>query len=114
MAILGEINLQNKQWLLAVTLLWSGTAFGSTAFGGDVEYGAYLSAECVTCHEAGAKTSEKIPSIEGWDEASFVAVMQSIRAKERSSEVMETIAASLDDEQIEALAAYFATLKPKE
>lgn len=109
MAIAGEVSVQNKQWLCGLTLLWSGAAFG-----GDVEYGEYLSAECVTCHEAGAQTTDQIPSIEGWDEASFVAVMKAIRAKEYDSKVMETIAASLDDEQIDALAAYYATLKPKE
>lgn len=80
----------------------------------DIEYGEYLSSECVTCHQVGAKSSEKIPSIEGWDKASFVAVMKSIRAKEQESKVMQTIAASLDDEQIDALAAYFATLKSNE
>lgn len=93
--------------------IWA-TAISGHAYGGDVEYGAYLAAECVTCHQAGVQTTDKIPSIEGWDEASFVAVMKSIRAKERDSEVMETIASSLDDEQIDALAAYFATLKTKE
>lgn len=101
--------MQNRVWLFCLTLLWNGAAFG-----GDVEYGEYLSAECVTCHEAGAETTEKIPSIEGWDEASFVAVLKAIRAKEYDSKVMETITASLDDEQIDALAAYYATLKPKE
>ena len=51
---------------------------------------------------------EPIPSIEGWDEATFVTVMQSFRRKERDNVAMQTIAAALDDEQMAALAAYFA------
>lgn len=95
-------------------LILTGAVHVGNAKADDIEYGEYLSSECVTCHEAGAETTEKIPSIEGWDKASFVAVMKSIRAKEQESKVMQTIAASLDDEQINALAAYFATLKSTE
>tara|TARA_R110000868_G_scaffold27064_7_gene103425 strand:- start:138 stop:443 length:306 start_codon:yes stop_codon:yes gene_type:complete len=81
---------------------------GSIASEGDVEYGAYLAAECASCHRSGAAADEPIPSIEGWDEATFVTVMQSFRRKERDNVAMQTIAAALDDEQMAALAAYFA------
>ena len=76
---------------------------GNIASEGDVEYGA-----CASCHRSGAAADEPIPSIEGWDEATFVTVMQSFRRKERDNVAMQTIAAALDDEQMAALAAYFA------
>ncbi|MEP0520040.1 MAG: c-type cytochrome [Hyphomicrobiales bacterium] len=101
-----------KNWAFLLALM--GIFSAENVYADDVEYGEYLSSECVTCHQAGATSSEQIPSIEGWDKASFVAVMKSIRAKEQESKVMQTIAASLDDEQIDALAAYFATLKSNE
>lgn len=84
----------------------------STAIAGDVAYGEYLSGECITCHqESGA--DDGIPSIIGWDEISFVAVMHSYKTGDRDNEAMRNVARSLDRDQIVALAAYFATLKFK-
>ena len=76
---------------------------------GDMEYGQYLSAECVTCHSATGK-DKGIPPITGWDAESFVAVVNSYKQKELENEAMQVIAARLDDEQIASLALYFATL----
>jgi len=81
--------------------------------GGDVALGEYLSGQCTTCHQLSG-TDKGIPSIVGWDEASFAAVMGSYKSKERENKVMQNIASSLSDEDVAALAAYFATLKPKE
>jgi len=81
--------------------------------GGDVALGEYLSGQCTTCHQLSGK-DKGIPSIVGWDEASFAAVMGSYKNKERENKVMQNIATSLNDEDVAALAAYFATLKPKE
>lgn len=80
---------------------------------GDAEYGEYLSSQCVTCHQASG-TDKGIPPIIGWDQAAFAAVMLSYKSKEREHPVMRMIAGGLDGEQIEALAAYFATLRPVE
>jgi len=76
---------------------------------GDREYGAYLAAECTTCHqESGA--SEGIPDITNWPVEHFVLAMHSYRGKLRPHPVMQMIAGRLGDEEIAALAAYFATL----
>ncbi len=76
---------------------------------GDAEFGEFLSGECTTCHrrDGGA---DGIPSITGWPEDGFVTVMHAYREKVRPNVTMQTIAARLDDEEIAALAAYFATL----
>lgn len=77
------------------------------------EYGEYLSTSCVTCHQlSGADNG--IPSIVGWDQEAFVEVMLSYKTKERENKAMQTIAAPLSREEMEALAAYFATIKPKD
>ncbi|PCJ89152.1 MAG: hypothetical protein COA52_12485 [Hyphomicrobiales bacterium] len=76
---------------------------------GDVEYGEYLSSECVSCHLLSGE-EHGIPSIIGMDEASFLALMQSYRNKERENPTMQTIAGALDEEQLSALANYFSTL----
>lgn len=76
----------------------------------DVELGRYLSSECTTCHGA-AKADSTIPNIHGLAETHFVEVIRAYRAKALPNPVMQTIAGRLRDEEIAALAAYFATAK---
>lgn len=85
----------------------------SRVLAGDPAYGEYLSGECVSCHQKSG-ADDGIPPIIGWDELSFVAVMQSYKKGDRDNEVMRNVAKSLDQEQIEALAAYFASLEEPE
>lgn len=77
------------------------------AIEGDPEYGAYLSSECTTCHQADGE-DRGIPSITGWPEEEFVAVMHAYRTGGREHPVMNMVAGRLGDEDIAALAAYFA------
>ena len=78
---------------------------------GDIEYGEYLGAECVSCHQpTGAR--EGIPAIHGMDAEVFVALMLAYRAKEMENPVMRMIAGRLNDEQIGSLALYFSQLEP--
>jgi len=84
--------------------------FGPTAPASDVEYGAYLAAECASCHRAGGDDERQIPSIAGLEEETFIAVMQGYKSKTLENIAMQTIASGLDEEQLAALAAYFATL----
>lgn len=86
-------------------------ALAGPAWAGDVAYGEYLSAECVTCHQPDG-VERGIPSIVGWPEDSMIAVLNSYKAKERANPVMQTIAAGLGADEVAALAAYFASLKP--
>jgi cytochrome c553 len=75
--------------------------------GGDVELGRYLAAECLTCHRAGA-TAGTVPPLFGMPEPRFTTSVKAYRDKQRPSPVMQTIAGRLTDEEIAALAAYFA------
>lgn len=81
------------------------------AMAGDVEWGAYLAAECTTCHRRDG-SADGIPAITGWPEAGFVAALRAYRGGARSSQTMQTVARGLDDGDIAALAAYFATYPP--
>ena len=97
--------------LISIIPLLSASTAAATS--GDAEYGEYLSAECVTCHQlSGAE--DGIPPIIGWDEASFVAVLKSYKAQERENPAMQLVTSNLGDEEMAALAAYFAKLKPQE
>ncbi|UFS56657.1 c-type cytochrome [Comamonadaceae bacterium M7527] len=75
---------------------------------GDVAYGEYLSSECLTCHQAQGST-QGIPPITGWPEKQFVLAMHAYKQKLRTNPVMQMMAGRLADEEIAALAAYFAS-----
>jgi cytochrome c553 len=80
---------------------------------GDRELGKHLSSECVACHQLSGRVVAGVPAIIGIDPPSFTALMLSYRTKERPNAVMQAIAAKFNDEEIAALAAYFASLKKK-
>lgn len=75
--------------------------------------GEYLAAECFTCHQLSGDHNG-IPSIIGWDTWAFELVMNEYRNKERDSNVMQTLATALSDEEVKALAIYFNSIKPKD
>ncbi len=79
------------------------------AIEGDPEYGAYLSSECVTCHQSDG-SDRGIPSITQWPSDDFVVAMHAYKEKLRPHPVMQMMAGRLSNEEIAALAAYFATL----
>ena len=76
----------------------------------DFELGRYLSSECVTCHR-GASAQGAIPNIYGLAEPTFAEVLKAYREKKLSNEVMQNVAGRLSDEDIAALATYFARVK---
>ena len=78
------------------------------AIEGDADYGAYLSSECITCHQIDGG-DDGIPSIVYWPEDDFVIALHAYKQKLRPHPVMQMIAGRLGDEEIAALAAYFAT-----
>ena len=79
------------------------------AIEGDPEYGEYLASECVTCHRVDG-ADDGIPPVAGLDVETFVTAMHSYREKHREHPVMHMIANRLSNDEIAALAAYFAEL----
>jgi cytochrome c len=76
---------------------------------GDPEYGEYLASECQTCHQRSG-ADEGIPAITHWPVEDFVIAMHAYKQKIRPHPVMQMMAGRLTDEEIAALAAYFANL----
>lgn len=79
------------------------------AMEGDVEYGQYLSSECVACHSEPGD-AEGIPAITGIEQEAFILALHDYRDGHREHQVMTTVTQRLTDEEIASLAAYFATL----
>jgi cytochrome c553 len=82
------------------------------AAAGDRELGAFLSAECVTCHQISGKETGAVPRITGWPDEQFVAAMNAYKDKQRDNAIMQTIAGRLAPDEIAALAAYFGAVAP--
>ena len=77
------------------------------AIAGDVPYGEYLSSECTACHRA--EGGSDIPSIRGLAPSVFISGIVAYRNGTREHQVMNTVSRRLGDEEIAALAAYFAS-----
>jgi len=80
------------------------------AIEGDPAYGEYLASECKTCHQIDG-SDQGIPSVTGWPVEDFVVAMHAYKQKLRPHPVMQMMAGRLNEEEIAALAAYFATVQ---
>jgi cytochrome c553 len=72
-------------------------------------YGKHLSAECSGCHRIDG-VDNGIPSITGLGRDDFIATMNFFKTGSRPNPAMMSVARSLDEEQVKALAAYYGTL----
>ena len=77
---------------------------------GDLAYGEYLASDCQTCHRPDNK-NEGIPGINGREITEIVYALHEYKNKYRANEVMQMMAGGLGDEEIAALASYFASLQ---
>lgn len=105
----------NRHLLLTILASMVLASFGTAAWsaGGDRALGEYLAGECVTCHVPSGRQVAGIPSIVGWPEASFLAVMKAYASKQRDHQLMQAVAAKFSQDELAALAAYFGSLKPQ-
>lgn len=79
------------------------------AIEGDFAYGEYLSSECTACHAN--QSGGDIPGIAGLAPSTFIHALMSYKIGEREHQVMTMLVNRLGDEEIAALAAYFATVE---
>jgi len=66
---------------------------------------------CSGCHPTSTKVSSPVPRLAGQDRASIVRAMQDFRSGQRAGTVMDRIAKGFTDDEIQALAAWFAAQK---
>jgi cytochrome c553 len=81
-----------------------------------VAYGRHLASECAACHSAEARAGPDraggIPVIAGRPAPELIERLHAFREGRRTNPVMVSVARSLDERQIAALAAYFASVAP--
>jgi cytochrome c553 len=78
-----------------------------------VSYGRHLAQECASCHRLDG-TDDGIPPIIGWPADKLAATLKLYQTAGRTNPVMVSVARSLNEGQIDALASYLASLpKPQ-
>lgn len=80
------------------------------ALDADPDYGEYLAAECLTCHQSNGTAGGAVPVIAGMDSGQFVRALLDYKNKVRSNPVMVMTAGSLGEDELAALAVFFAKL----
>ena len=68
-------------------------------------------AACSGCHPASPRVISPVPRLAGVDQAAIVRAMQDFRSGQRAATVMDRIAKGFTDDEIQALAAWFARQK---
>ena len=79
----------------------------------DRAYGEHLARECTTCHRLDG-VDNGIPSIVGWPTEDFLTTMKFYGDGSRTNPVMVSVASSLSEKQLKALAAFFASVPKPE
>jgi cytochrome c553 len=68
-------------------------------------------ASCTGCHPSSARVSSPVPRLTGLDRAAIVKAMQEFRSGQRAGTVMDRIAKGFTDDEIQAIAAWYAAQK---
>ena len=66
-------------------------------------------ASCSGCHPASSRVTSPVVRLNGLDRAAIVRAMQEFRLGQRTGTVMDRIAKGFTDEEIQAIAAWYAT-----
>jgi cytochrome c553 len=104
--------LDRKVFTLLAAFLLAGSYVNAWA-AGDAERGELLADTCLGCHGIkgyrNAYPSYRVPKIGGLDEEYIVIALQGYRSEMRAHLTMQAQAASLSDQDMKDLAAYFAS-----
>jgi len=97
---------------LAIVLAIGSLAIVSPAHAaGDVAAGKAKAGSCAMCHGPAGQGTQMGPKLAGEDVGKFIQAMTDFKAGKGNSAMMKSAAASLSGDDIQNLAAYYASLK---
>lgn len=103
--------------VLGATVLGTLLAAGAQA-AGDPETGRYQARTCLGCHGiadyANVYPTYKVPKLAGQHAEYIVSALQAYKAGDRSHDTMRAQASALSEEEMQNIAAWFASLEPAE
>jgi len=110
LASVSDTNINN----LALFYALQTPARAKTPAPGDQAAGKAAAAGCAGCHgDLGVSGSPATPSLAGQDAQYFAAALRAYKDGSRSDETMKALVASLDDNTIKNMSAYYAAQEPK-
>lgn len=101
--------MRYENLILALALAGASTAWGA----GDPSAGRVKSETCLGCHGItgyyNAYPSYRVPKLSGQNAEYIVAALQAYKAGQRKHETMQAQAVSMSDQDMQDIAAYWAT-----
>ena len=96
-------------------ILFSLLVISSYAYAGDAQRGEVRGETCLGCHGVASYTNVyptySVPKLGGQHKEYIAAALKAYRSGERNHSTMRAQAGSLTDQEIDDIAAYFASLK---
>ena len=110
------MNITSKAWLTAVVLFAAATPAAAQSKG-DPQAGDRKASMCFGCHNIpGYKTAfpsvYSVPKLDGQHAGYIVKALQAYKSGERRHPSMRAIAASLSDQDMADLAAFYSSMQP--
>jgi cytochrome c553 len=93
--------------IFGVIALITGPAWAA----GDPAAGKTKAAACAGCHGANGQGVPPNPPLAGMSEAQFIQAMDDYKTGKRNNAMMKALATPLSTQDVENMAAYYATLK---
>jgi cytochrome c553 len=97
----------------AVGLALSAAAVSPVLAQSSADAGRYVAANCANCHGTTGVAKGAMPSLAGLSKERIVENMKAFRDGKRPATVMHQIAKGYTDQQIDAVAAFFAEQKAR-
>lgn len=108
----GPMPADRRSRIRGISVLCGLALVAGSALAGNVDAGRSKAAACAVCHGAnGLSMQPNVPHLAGQPEIYLVEQLKHYRSGKRSHEVMSVIAKPLSDQEIEDLAAWYASLQ---
>lgn len=101
-----------KSFAFVATAALLAVAAPAAAQGSDPNLGRNLAATCANCHGTNGNSVGEVDSLAGKPKDELIRKMQDFKSGARPATVMHQLAKGYTDDQIQAIAVWFAAQKP--
>jgi cytochrome c553 len=101
----------NRTTLVTMAAIAALSAVGPVHAAGDVQAGKAKTAACVGCHGANGQGVAPNPALAGKKEDQLIQALKDFKSGKRDNAVMKGMVRVLSDQDIDNVAAYYASLK---
>ena len=101
--------MKRSLWSIVIATICS----GALAQPAEPEPGRALAAACATCHGTNGSTAGGLPELAGQPRDRLAQQLRDFRSGGKPATIMHQIAKGYTDAQVDALAAFFASRKPR-